>query len=264
MRMGSSGPEVQAFQKRLAELGYDPGPQDGRFGWSTMYATYTFQKAQGIKTSSVVDSATQSALAQPKPIPIAYASPPSHVEINIAGQYLVVVIDGQMAKVTTVSTGSGKLFTSEGWTRRAVTPNGAFSVGYKYRGLQQSPLGQLWNPVYFNGGIAIHGNSSVPNYPASHGCVRVPMYLSMWMYDHLPREMRVYVFGGPTGDNPQPEIANTPVVSPSPEPSDTSSPTDTPTPGPTSSPTPGPTEGPTPTPTEPPSPTPSPTSLPGP
>ncbi|MFA5785810.1 MAG: hypothetical protein WDA71_02320, partial [Actinomycetota bacterium] len=107
--------------------------------------------------------------------------------------------------------------------------------------------------------------SSVPNYPASHGCVRVPMYLSMWMYDHLPRDMRVYVYGGPTGDNPQPEIASTPVASPTPEPDDTSSPTDTPTiPGPSSSDSPSPTASPTPSSTEPPSSTPSPTPLPGP
>jgi hypothetical protein len=33
----------------------------------------------------------------------------------------------------------------------------------------------MYNPVFFIGGsYAIHGDTSVPNYPASHGCVRIP------------------------------------------------------------------------------------------
>ena len=29
------------------------------------------------------------------------------------------------------------------------------------------------NPVYFNYGIAVHGAFQVPQYPASHGCIRI-------------------------------------------------------------------------------------------
>ena len=36
----------------------------------------------------------------------------------------------------------------------------------------------LYNPVYFTGGFAIHGAKSVPNHPASHGCVRVSMSIA--------------------------------------------------------------------------------------
>jgi lipoprotein-anchoring transpeptidase ErfK/SrfK len=35
-------------------------------------------------------------------------------------------------------------------------------------------LGML-HSNYFIGGYAIHGYPSVPLYPASHGCIRVPM-----------------------------------------------------------------------------------------
>jgi lipoprotein-anchoring transpeptidase ErfK/SrfK len=35
----------------------------------------------------------------------------------------------------------------------------------------------IWcNGAYIEGGIAIHGNPSVPVYPASHGCIRIPMF----------------------------------------------------------------------------------------
>ena len=40
-------------------------------------------------------------------------------------------------------------------------------------GWRDAPLGMLWRPKYFNGGIAVHGAPSVPPYPASHGCVRM-------------------------------------------------------------------------------------------
>ena len=36
----------------------------------------------------------------------------------------------------------------------------------------------MWNPVYFNYGIAIHGALNVPLQPASHGCIRIPLTLS--------------------------------------------------------------------------------------
>jgi lipoprotein-anchoring transpeptidase ErfK/SrfK len=55
----------------------------------------------------------------------------------------------------------------------AVTPPGRYRFFRAVDGPDRSPLGVLWRPRYFNGGIAVHGYSSVPPYPASHGCVRV-------------------------------------------------------------------------------------------
>ena len=37
--------------------------------------------------------------------------------------------------------------------------------------------------MYFLGPYAIHGYPQVPPYPASHGCVRIPVWASAWMYD---------------------------------------------------------------------------------
>jgi lipoprotein-anchoring transpeptidase ErfK/SrfK len=52
----------------------------------------------------------------------------------------------------------------------------------------------LLNPMYFVGGYAIHGNPSVPPYPASHGCVRVPNYVIYRIFDHEPYGETVYVY----------------------------------------------------------------------
>jgi lipoprotein-anchoring transpeptidase ErfK/SrfK len=61
-------------------------------------------------------------------------------------------------------------------------------------GFDSSPLGTLYRPMYFTGGYAVHGNPSVPAYPASHGCVRVPMWITDWLYDTNDYGETVYVY----------------------------------------------------------------------
>ncbi|MEO7803439.1 MAG: L,D-transpeptidase family protein, partial [Actinomycetota bacterium] len=96
-----------------------------------------------------------------------------------------------------------------------------------------------YKPSYFNGGIAFHGNGSVPAYPASHGCVRLPMPFADWFFNNASSiGTVVYVYGGPDGTNPQPFIADKPAPSPSPSPSaiPSESPSPSPEPSPTESP----------------------------
>jgi hypothetical protein len=100
-----------------------------------------------------------------------------------------------------VSTGSNERFCSEGWCRIAVTPTGAFTVFAQDSGWETGPLGSLYNAQYFNGGIAIHGSPSVPGYPASHGCVRIPMSAAEWFPDKITTGTPVYVV---SSDEPVP------------------------------------------------------------
>jgi lipoprotein-anchoring transpeptidase ErfK/SrfK len=100
----------------------------------------------------------------------------AHVEVDLSRQRLFVVdASGHVVKTLPVSSGSGKWFTSEGRTRRAITPRGRFTVVRKIAGWRESPLGMLYYPNYITEGIAIHGSPSVPSRPASHGCIRIPM-----------------------------------------------------------------------------------------
>ena len=82
-----------------------------------------------------------------------------------------------------------------------MTPAGSYHVFQRVRGWQTSRLGRLYNPLYFNGGIAIHGSSSVPGYPASHGCVRIPMSAAEWFPDRVSLGTPVYVV---SADEPNP------------------------------------------------------------
>ncbi|MFW2336319.1 L,D-transpeptidase family protein, partial [Ilumatobacter sp.] len=63
-------------------------------------------------------------------------------------------------------------------------------------GWRNAKLGRLYKPVYFNYGIAIHGASNVPNYPASRGCVRYPMHVAEYIQDLVELGDAVYVFDG--------------------------------------------------------------------
>jgi lipoprotein-anchoring transpeptidase ErfK/SrfK len=43
-------------------------------------------------------------------------------------------------------------------------------------GWENNVPGSMYYPNYISGGIAIHGSYSVPVKPASHGCIRIPMF----------------------------------------------------------------------------------------
>ena len=71
--------------------------------------------------------------------------------------------------------------------------------------MREAFLGQMYNPFYFLGGYAIHGSPSVPNYPASHGCIRVTMWDMDILIDRFEIGMPVYIYGLRT-DPPPPGI----------------------------------------------------------
>ncbi|MFC6935308.1 L,D-transpeptidase family protein [Actinomadura yumaensis] len=77
--------------------------------------------------------------------------------------------------------------------RYATTGTGDFRTGRRASGWEVSPLGRLYNPIYFNGGIAFHGALDVPRYPASHGCVRLPMHIAEYFPKLVKTNVAVHV-----------------------------------------------------------------------
>jgi lipoprotein-anchoring transpeptidase ErfK/SrfK len=152
------------------------------------------QKAAGLGRDGVYGPATRRALQNG-------VRPQSHmggtgIEIDKARQLLLVVRGGQVTMILNTSTGSGERYTSEGSTRIATTPVGTFSTFRSVDHLDNGPLGALWRPRYFNGGIAVHGAAYVPGYPASHGCARVsnPAMDMIWANNIMPIGGRVTVY----------------------------------------------------------------------
>ncbi|REE99574.1 L,D-transpeptidase-like protein [Thermomonospora umbrina] len=182
LKPGAKGEHVETLQRRLDQLGYAPGKADGRYGLTTQMAVWAFQKVNRLKVSGTVGREVWEALDRPaEPRPVSKHREPYRVDVDLRRQYLVVYKGGRPVLISHVSSGSGELFCSRdpgpggSRCRYAVTSTGDFRTGRRASGWEVSPLGQLYNPVYFNGGIAFHGALDVPRYPASHGCVRLPM-----------------------------------------------------------------------------------------
>lgn len=196
--------EVREAEQRLSDLGYWTGPVDGKLDGSTRHALIAFQKVEGRQRTGKLTPVELQALmsaTRPKPVESGFA----HVEIDAARQVLFIVdANGTVSKILPVSTGTGKLFTASGWTRRACTPCGRFTIYRKIDGWRRSPLGLLYYPNYIRGGIAIHGNPSVPVQPASHGCIRIPMFAAKEFSEITPIGTVVIIHDGssPVDDPP--------------------------------------------------------------
>ncbi len=172
LELGEHGPAVLALQKRLVGLGYWLGSADGTYGQLTRQAVMAFQKAEGLGRDGVAGPVTRGRLAGAQRQ--ASRAGGTGLEIDLERQILMVAQGGQVRWVINTSTGNNEAYTSStGGSARAVTPPGRFTIYREIDGVREAPLGTLYRPKYFNGGIAIHGSGSIPAHPASHGCARV-------------------------------------------------------------------------------------------
>jgi len=261
-----ASPEITEAQELLTSLGYWLDEIDGKAGPKTAHAVMAFQKVEGLeRTGSLTPDVLQTIRLASTPKP-AFTGGGRHIEIDLGRQVLFDVdASGVVTRILPVSSGNGRAFTSQGWTRRAVTPQGKFKVQRKIAGWRISPLGALYYPSYIVGGIAIHGAPSVPGYPASHGCIRIPMHTAVEISRLMPVGTSVIVHAGGGGGVPQQRDTASPPGLDSPDASEPMEPTPTPTPTPTTTPTASPTPTPEPLPSAPlPTPTPSPDPTPEP
>jgi N-acetylmuramoyl-L-alanine amidase len=177
LSVGAGGRSVLTLEQALAAQHYLVPPRSSIFSSELTDSIYAFQKQNGIARTGIADAPTWRALAHPVLARPRYTEPAYHIEVNKPQQLLYVVRGGKVAQIVPVSTAGlpGKF-----------TPVGRFAVYRKVVGFDPSPLGTLYDPSYFTGGYAIHGNPSVPPYPASHGCVRVPMWAAPVLYAEMP------------------------------------------------------------------------------
>ena len=194
LHVGDQGAYVRTVQQRLSALGYWNGAADGQYGQLTAQAVMALQKAAGLGRDGVLGPATAGALSRGV-VPTSRTGG-TGIEIDKARQLLLVVRGGAVTHVINTSTGSGETYTSYGQQRVATTPVGTYSTFRSVDRLDKGPLGDLWRPRYFNGGIAVHGSGSIPGYPASHGCARVSngAMNMIWSANLMPIGGRVTVY----------------------------------------------------------------------
>jgi peptidoglycan hydrolase-like protein with peptidoglycan-binding domain len=195
---GSRGPAVFIYEARMKELHFDPGHVDDYFDQATEYAVTTVQKYFGLPRTGEINTAVDLVLTHFRYTPHEPRSEPDRVEIDLDKQVLTLYTNWQPQLLTTTSTGSGAHFCGgvDG-CQYAITPTGHFHFYDLIKGWQKGKLGTMWNPYYFNGSDAVHGLDSVPNYPASHGCARIPMHIADYFYTLVHQGESVFVFGTP-------------------------------------------------------------------
>ena len=105
----------------------------------------------------------------------------NHTEIYLPEQVVIVFQNDKPALITHISSGDGDEWCEEvtispgergnepgteplkkGECGISNTPGGVFKYDRQVEGIRESGLGSMWNPVYFNYGIAIHGALNVP------------------------------------------------------------------------------------------------------
>ena len=200
-KVGSRGEVVLALEKRLTELRYDVGAVDGFYDQQTWQGVVAFQKYAGLKRTGTYTLETQKALhvaMLPEGLYPELGLP--RIEIDIPRQVLLYFDEQGLNRVIAVSTGSNRKYceiskkSGEEVCGVAKTPRGKFRIQWRISGWRESDLGKLYNPLYFNGGFAIHGSPSVPASNVSHGCVRISIETSIWFYDSIKNGTPVIVF----------------------------------------------------------------------
>jgi peptidoglycan hydrolase-like protein with peptidoglycan-binding domain len=222
---GMSGAEVKRLQERLTALAFNLGPVDGYYGPLTRQAVWAFEKlVMGVPRAQATGQVTPemwSMMQDPIQVKPRRAEGSSdHVEVYLPQQVLVIFHADVPVLVAHISSGmlnpDGTPYEySEDITvdtdingdpleepitkpvkGLAKTPPGIFHAGREVTGERNGPLGTMWDPVYINQGIAIHGANNVPLEPASHGCIRVSRYLGPIVQQLVDKGDNVYIWDG--------------------------------------------------------------------
>ena len=201
------GAETARVQQRLLDLGFWLEGVDGSYGLTTRQAVMAFQKYVGLPADGSVDGETAAQLSAQAEQSHATADAGTLVEVDKSRQLLFMVVDGRTQWIFNTSTANGQPYEEEdqntpGEIQKgvAITPDGLHKVNRERpEGWWEGDLGQIYRPKYFVGGVAVHGSNSVPNYPASHGCVRVTVQAMdyIWEAGLMPMNIPVWVHGTP-------------------------------------------------------------------
>ena len=185
--------QVKEAEQRLADLGYWTGRVDGVFDERSQFALIAFQKWEGRPVSGKLTLNELDAIRASEK-PKARESDYEHVEVDVNRQVLLLVNQDGGVRVLPVSTGSGESFGNQDQQSIAYTPRGRFVVYDKTYGWENGALGSVYYANYITGGVAIHGYQTVPNRPASHGCIRIPMFAAIEVSKLLPVGTIVLVY----------------------------------------------------------------------
>jgi len=178
---GQCGDVVVGFKKAMRKMGYIAN--SGRcFGGKTARGVLAYRKVNEMSRSMRAGKGlVKRVFAGKGEYKVLHPGAGEHVEAPLSKQVLVFAKGDKPFAVYPVS--SGKSSTP--------TVTGHFSFirqepGYNSHGMYYS--------FYFYGGYAVHGYESVPDYPASHGCIRTFIADQPEIYNRINFGEDIFVF----------------------------------------------------------------------
>ena len=196
-------------QRILQKFAIPTGPVDGIWGPQTAQGMCTFRQMTGLPVSrgriTNEDLATlrkyDGWYSRLGSIPAGHNGRGTFLLVQETCQTMLYASGGTYVKVMRVSTGrsgyetpNGNFSlgrTSPGWSCSTIYPDACYNHTAGENALHPdgtgefSQYGNMYNKRSISGAIMLHGSGSVPLYPASHGCVRVTVATSDWLYHNL-------------------------------------------------------------------------------
>jgi L,D-transpeptidase catalytic domain/Putative peptidoglycan binding domain len=181
---GTRGVKVLLLQRGLLSLGFAT-PVTGYFDGLTANAVNVFRKTNGMGRDGYATTSVYAMVLRGQgAFKLRYPKSGNHgkhVEFDWSRQVLVLADHGKPYRVYHVSSGKPSTPTVFGSFRFYRKEPGTNSHGMVYSS-------------YFIGGYAIHGYASVPNYAASHGCLRVPIPNAVSIYNWIDLGDPIYTY----------------------------------------------------------------------
>jgi len=178
---GTAGARVMLLQRGLKRLGFAVG-LTGFYDDGTARAVNAFRKTNRLGRNGFASTEVYSRVFRGRgAFKPRFPRAGRHVEFDWSRQVLALIDKGRAHHVYHASSG------------KASTPTvfGTFTFYRKQPGTNS--LGMV-HSNYFIRGYAIHGYHSVPNYPASHGCIRVPVPNALQIDRQIDLGQRIMVY----------------------------------------------------------------------
>jgi hypothetical protein len=180
---GSRGMFVALVQSRLAALHFAV-PQTGVYDQLTANAVLAYRKVRGWNRVFTLDGGVVRGLLNGVGgFQVRYPGQGRHVEADLTDQTLALINGSKVYAIYPVSSG------------KPSTPTilGTYHVYSKTPGYL--PDGMYYSNFFIRG-YAIHGYDPSPTYPASHGCLRLPIDDAIAVYDWVQMGTAVDVYYG--------------------------------------------------------------------
>jgi hypothetical protein len=169
---GARGPIVQLVQQRLAALHFYI-PQTGVYDLGTELAVDAYHRMLGWGTSDLITPATITALLNHTgSFHVRFPGQGRHVEGDLSDQLLALIDHRNVEMIFPISSGKPSTPTVLGSWRIYLRDPGYLPDGMYYSD-------------FFYSGYAVHGYDPAPNYPASHGCMRLPIVDAITVFNWL-------------------------------------------------------------------------------